>query len=162
MEMGLQGCGLRECEEARKRLAALRTRQRKQTALDYRGYLEQMAEQAKQAYEECDMREVWRLEKKLQFKGKVPAKAKGLADKNGVMHTAVAEIAEIFHEYFAEKLHARAPSGGRREPAPVPEDFRVTLEEQEELARGWARVKKGKAAGPDNFVKEIYMVLPEW
>ena len=34
------------------------------------------------------------------------AVAKGLADKNGVMHTAQAEKAVIWQAHFGEKLHA--------------------------------------------------------
>ena len=160
-EMGFAGYDMEYVYDVKRCLTEKRKVQRRQQGLDYSTYLDQMAVLAEKAYESGEMKQVWELEKKLQYKGKVKAVARGLADDDGVVHTSIAEKAAIWNKYFGEKLHAKEAPGKRKEPDRVPSDYEAEPEVTEELEQGWKGVKVGKAAGPDNFVKEMYTALPE-
>ena len=121
---------------------------------DKKKYLDDLAQEAEEAAERGNLREVYSITKRLA--GKFQSGDKPIKDKQGKLLTSQEEQKNRWKEHFQELLN-RPPPENPPEIEPASEDLEINLEPPslKEIEAAIKKLRNNKAAGPDGIPGDI-------
>ena len=105
-------------------------------------------------------KELYRLARQRERAGKGPQHVKILKDKNGIVTVSSEAVLKRWKEYFEKLMNEENDRDPRTEEAEVVNE-EVNYVSTEQVKNALRRMKKGKAAGPDELPAEVWKCTGE-